>query len=184
MPLRESDLDFDRPPGGNAASSVTVYAELRPWLHSCCVEFSPGKLRAICGRRERNDPVAMRLGAEWHETTLLSAGRDRFRLITPVRLLRAAGAAVGDNIQLELRREPPRVAPTELPAALLAAFARRPGAGERFRALTPSLQRQFVKYVESVKSDEARARRSETVLDRTSDLRLPTSRAGQRSQDA
>ena len=70
----------------------------------------------------------------------------------------AAGVKGGDTVDavLELDTEPRTV---EVPEDLSAALALRPGARERFDALSFSVRKEFVRQVESAKAPETRQRR-------------------------
>jgi hypothetical protein len=76
----------------------------------------------------------------------------------------AAGAEIGDEVELELMRDnSPRV--LELAPELEAAFAAEPGLRERFDALSFSRRRELADPIRAAKKPETRAARLEKALD-------------------
>jgi uncharacterized protein YdeI (YjbR/CyaY-like superfamily) len=70
----------------------------------------------------------------------------------------AAGVQAGDQVQvtIELDLQPRTV---EIPEDLAAALAKSPGAAAAFEALAPSMRKEAVRQVVSVKAEETRTRR-------------------------
>ena len=81
----------------------------------------------------------------------------------------AAGAAIGDEIEVELTRDDsPRV--LELAPELVQAFASEPELRERFERLSFSRRRELAEPVTQAKKPETRRARLEKALDRLRDL--------------
>ena len=56
-----------------------------------------------------------------------------------------------------------------LPTDLQEAFAANPAAGERFLALPPSHQREYLKWIDEARRPETRARRIQATIGRLTD---------------
>lgn len=110
-------------------------------------------------------PVVAQVNGRRVRTTLLPAGRGRYRMQFNAELRKAAHADTGELVRLNL--SPDRQS-RELPVPkdLSAALRRHPTARKAFENAPPGYRRQILKWMDSVKSDNARARRIEIVMDR------------------
>lgn len=172
MPLRESDLDFNEAPSRRSRppAAVALRGTVVKWFMGTCVEWSAKELRGLVRPGEINVPVLLRVGSQQREGTLQPAGPGRLRLILPSALLKKAGAQLGSELECHLQREPPRQPPSELPAPLQTALLARPGSLELFRAMSVSYQRAIVKMIDGFKSEAARRRGSEKIVERIHEM--------------
>ena len=105
-------------------------------------------------------PVVAVAAGRTVQTTLVPAGGCRYRLYLNSQLRKAAHLDAGDAIGLVLRldqssRELP------VPPELQAVFERNAAAQRAFRAVTPALRREFLRWLLAAKSPETRMRRVE-----------------------
>lgn len=110
-------------------------------------------------------PVAAQVNGRTVRTTLLPAGAGRYRMQFNAELRKASHADVGDLVSVELSpdrqsREIP------VPPDLNAALRRHATARKAFEKAPPGYRRQILKWMDAAKSDMARARRIEVVMDR------------------
>jgi hypothetical protein len=110
-------------------------------------------------------PVLAQVNGRSVHTTLLPAGGGRYRMQFNAELRKASQADVGDLVSVELSpdrqsREIP------VPADLSAALRQHATARKAFENAPPGYRRQILKWMDSAKSDSARARRIEVVMDR------------------
>jgi len=110
-------------------------------------------------------PVIARVNGRSARTTLLPAGGGHYRMQFNAILRKAARADVGQVVRIELS---PDCEPRDLavPADLRAALKHHPKANKAFANAPPGLRRQILKWMDSAKSEGARMRRIEIVLDR------------------
>lgn len=107
-------------------------------------------------------PVRVRIDGKpatpWR-INLMPAGGGAFYLYLHASVRRASGTGVGDRVAVELAfDETYRAGPAELPDGLARAFARNAAARRGFEALTPSRQKEIVRYLANLKSAQARQR--------------------------
>lgn len=105
------------------------------------------------GRTKGAIPVLGKVnGAEFRQTLVKYAGEWRLYINGP--MLKASGTNVGDDVKVEIEFDPspPKVG---MPDALVDAFARDPLAREAFDRLTPSRQKEILRYIGSLKTREA-----------------------------
>ena len=107
-------------------------------------------------------PVRGRLnGAEFIQTLVRFRGAWRLYINGP--MLRDAGLAVGDVANIDIEFDPrPRELP--VPAALAAALKKNRRAAVAFGELTPSRQKEIIRYIGSLKSAEAIAKNVDRVI--------------------
>lgn len=122
-------------------------------------------LRAIfkeAGKDKGPIPVCGRLnGAEFIQTLVKFQGA--WRLYINGVMLKDSGLAVGDRADIEIEYDPrPREVP--MPAKLSAAFKKDSKAKAAFNALAPSRQKEILRYLGSLKSDEAIEKNVSRVL--------------------
>ena len=110
-------------------------------------------------------PVIARVNGHAARTTLLPAGGGRYRMQFNAVLRKAACADVGDVVRIELShdRDPRELS---VPDDLRAALNRHTKASKAFENAPPGLRRQMLKWMDSAKSEPARMRRIEAVIDR------------------
>lgn len=78
---------------------------------------------------------------------------------------KASGTSVGDRVSVEIAfDEGYRPGPAALPAFLKAAFKTHPKARAAYRALPPSRQKELVRHLARLKSEETRQRNLELAL--------------------
>jgi hypothetical protein len=110
-------------------------------------------------------PVTATVNCKSIRTTLLPAGGGRYRMQFNGALRKAAGADTGEivSVQLVLDRESREIA---VPADLRAALKAHPKARKAFDHAPPGYRWQVLKWMDAAKSEAARARRIEIVMDR------------------
>ena len=113
----------------------------------------------------RQIPALLRFNDDLDRVTLLPGKRGYYKLAIKVELLRAAGVDAGDTIRFSLTADTSSREP-DLPEELRRAFQSRPQLAAAWGRETLALRRQIVRYIEQVKSPEARARRCWTFIER------------------
>lgn len=110
-------------------------------------------------------PVVAQVNGHSVRTTLLPAGGGRHRVQFNAELRKASHSDVGDlvSVELSLDRQPRE---TPVPPDLSAALKQHATARKAFENAPPGYRRQILKWMDSAKSDSARARRIEVVMDR------------------
>ena len=89
--------------------------------------------------------------------------KDKWRLYVKGEMLKASGLSVGDTADFEIEFDPvERKAP--VPPRFRGALDSDEGAAEAFDKLTPSRQKEILRYLGSLKSEEALERNIERVL--------------------
>jgi hypothetical protein len=122
-------------------------------------------LNAIFKQAERRKgpiPVRGKLnGIEFRQTLVKYAGEWRLYINGP--MLKDSGLRVGDaaKIDLEYDPSPPQVG---MPEALIDAFRRDRSARDAFECLAPSRQKEILRYIGSLKSQEAVEKNIERVI--------------------
>lgn len=107
-------------------------------------------------------PVRGRLnGAGFTHNIVKYLGKWRLYLNGPMR--KAAGIDTGDVAEVEIEYDPaPRVEP--MPEELAAALDKDKKARAEFDNLSPSRQKEIMRYINSLKSDEVRAKNVRNVI--------------------
>jgi hypothetical protein len=101
----------------------------------------------------------------WH-INMMPVGDGSFYLYLDARVRRASDTGVGDKVEVTIdfddgyRGGPQHAMPPELEAEL----AEHPAAQERWHSLTPSLQKEVLRYLATLKSDEARHRNRQRLV--------------------
>jgi len=114
--------------------------------------------------KARYIPVVAIVNGRTSRTTLVPAGDGRYRLQINTALRKAAHADVGDVVSVELRLDlESRDLP--VPADLHAALREHPKARKAFETLATGHRRQFIKWFDSAKAPETRARRVTRAMD-------------------
>jgi hypothetical protein len=119
-------------------------------------------LLAKAGKKALPVPVAARVNETAYTANVVRyAGAPRLYLHGAVR--KEAGVEVGDTVRIALAYDAkPRLRPA--PAELLAALEESPQAKARWEALAPSHRKEFVAYLDNLKSQEALARNVERTI--------------------
>jgi hypothetical protein len=96
-------------------------------------------------------------------TTLIPAGNGQHRLFVDGKIRKRLGVDAGDLVGITLR---PDKKPSELavPADVAAALRKNHGAQKAFKAITPALRREFLRWVLNAKRPETRAKRIEKAI--------------------
>jgi|SRR5215469_575978 len=96
-------------------------------------------------------------------TTLIPAGNGQHRLFINGKIRKKVGVDAGSLVGITLRRDKK---PNELdvPADVSAALCKTSGAQEAFKAITPALRREFLRWVLRAKRPETRAKRIERAI--------------------
>lgn len=103
------------------------------------------------------------------QTVVKFQGLWRLYLNIPMR--KATGTTVGDTVTVEIFYDPkPRIEP--IPEQLLKAFQKNPLAKEVFNRFPPSHQKEYLRYLNSLKSEEALSRNIEKVTQHLSGKRV------------
>ena len=100
-------------------------------------------------------------GAEFRQTLVKYAGA--WRLYVNGVMLKASGTTVGDEVRIEVEFDPSPLE-VEMPDALVEAFGRDRFAREAFDRLTPSRQKEILRYIGSLKTTEAIEKNVECVV--------------------
>ena len=107
-------------------------------------------------------PVRGKLnGVEFSQTLVKFRGAWRLYINAP--MLKDSGLKVGDIANIDLEYDP-RQRDVAMPNALVNAFGRDRSAREAFDRLTPSRQKEILRYVGSLKTREAVVRNVERVI--------------------
>lgn len=139
------------------------------------VDPPPGVLNHIFEQAGRSiGPIPVRgliAGAEFLQT--LVKFRGEWRLYVNGEMLKASGLKAGDTAMIEIEFDPrPREAP--MPAAFATALKEDLIAARQFNALSPSRQKEILRYLGSLKTEAALARNIEKLI---GNLRRGRSRA-------
>lgn len=110
-------------------------------------------------------PVVATVNGRSVRTTLLPAGGGRYRMQFNAELRNAGSADVGDLVGIQIARDPAS-RERAVPADLRALLREHPKAATAFRKAPPGLRRQMVKWMDSARSEGARRRRIEIIIDR------------------
>jgi hypothetical protein len=125
------------------------------------------RARSGRGRKQANKyiPVVAHVNGHREKTTLLPAGGGRYRMQFNASLRKASNADSGDvvSIALSFDKETREIA---VPADLRAALKRHPKVKRAFDEAPPGYRRQILKWMDAAKSQAARNRRIEIVMDR------------------
>jgi hypothetical protein len=105
------------------------------------------------GKDKGQLPVTMKIdGHEFKQTLVKYAGDWRLYLNTPMR--KAAGKAVGDTASFEIEFDT-EVRLLTIHPKLVKALAKNKAAKEIFDSLAPYLQKEIVRYIDNLKTEES-----------------------------
>ena len=113
-------------------------------------------------------PVLVQINGQpvpaWH-INMMPIGDGSFYLYLHGDVRTASNTKVGDRVQVDVSfDEEYRGGPLQIPAWFMAALKDNPSAQANWQALTPSRQKEIARYLSSLKSDEARARNLQKVM--------------------
>ncbi len=113
-------------------------------------------------------PVLVRINGEPAEPwriNLMPAGDGSFYLYLHGDVRKASGTAVGDSVRVEVAFDAAyRSGPAPMPAWFTAALSANAAATRGWAALSPSRQKEVVRYLLRLKSADARARNLDRAL--------------------
>lgn len=123
----------------------------------------PAEIITSLGSSKRPPVVVSLAGYSYRSTVAVMDGMFMIPLSKANR--EAAGVKGGDSVEvtLELDQAPRTVEP---PDDLAAALEAKPGARAVFDATAPSMQKEYVRQVESAKAAETRARRIVAIVEK------------------
>ncbi len=117
--------------------------------------------RNLGGRR--HIPVAMTIDGHPFAANLVPLGGGRFRLYLNGVMRKAAGKDVGDRVTIGLSLDKaPRIEPIR--PELAAALAENPAAAHAFEGLSPSRQKEILRYLNRLQKPESVARSVDRVI--------------------
>jgi hypothetical protein len=99
------------------------------------------------------------------QTTLVPRGRGRHRMAIHGDIRKKLRVDAGAVVEVVLERDEEAREPS-VPPALAMALRLAPRAQAEFRAVTPALRREIVRFVTSVKQEPTKERRARTVVRR------------------
>jgi hypothetical protein len=109
-------------------------------------------------------PVIAAVGGKGRRTTLLPAGKGKYRMQINTVQRKAAGVDWGDSVTIELRVDlASRAVP--VPADLRAALAKHPNARQGFAGLPPGHRRQLLLWLGASKNPQTRSRHLDRAID-------------------
>ena len=113
-------------------------------------------------------PVLVRINGKPTEPwriNMMPVGNGSFYLYLHGDVRKASGTKVGDPVEVELAFDAGyKGGPASMPRGFEKPLSTNPVAMENWQALTPSRQKEIVRYLANLKSAEARARNLEKVL--------------------
>jgi hypothetical protein len=117
------------------------------------------------GKSSKYIPVLATVNGRSVQTTSLPAGGGKYRMQFNATLRKAAGADAGDvvSVAISLDRASREIA---VPADLQAALKKHAKARKGFESLPPGHRRQYLKWMNEAKSEAARSKRIEIMIDR------------------
>ncbi|MFZ0332822.1 MAG: YdeI/OmpD-associated family protein [Candidatus Acidiferrales bacterium] len=126
-----------------------------------CVDVPEEVSRALRGKGYI--PVVATAQGLVTRTTLVPAGNRQHRLFLNGKIRKKLGIDAGDivGITLRLDKKPDEIAE---PADVATALRKIPEAQKAFKAITPALRREFLRWVMNAKRAETRAKRIERAL--------------------
>ena len=125
-----------------------------------CVDVPEEISRALGGRGYI--PVVVTAQGLVTRTTLVPAGNRQHRLFLDGKIRKKLGIDAGDFVGIALRVDK-KSHEIAVPEDVAAALRKTPGAQSAFKAITPALRREFLRWVLNAKRPETRAKR----IDRT-----------------
>jgi hypothetical protein len=141
------------------------------------VSVSAVRARKLKTNWRKPMPVLVRVNGEpttaWH-INMMPAGDGSFYLYLHGDVRRASKTGVGDSVTVEVEFDADyHGGPIEpMPDWLRVPLKKNRAAAAAFEALTPSRQKEIVRYMARLKSTEARARNVERVLEMLTDASI------------
>ena len=114
-------------------------------------------------------PVVARYAGETTQSTIVTAGGAKRRLVLQMDVLRPAKLDTGDTIEISLARATgsPKL---PLPPDLVRALQFRPSAAAELERASPSTWRMIVERLEQARTPETRQRRVEFCVERLAEM--------------
>jgi hypothetical protein len=114
-------------------------------------------------------PVSVQVNGEPEPAwciNMMPAGDGSFYLYLDGMVREASGTKVGDHVQVSLTFDRSYLSGPqhEMPSELLAGLAGSPVAAARWETLSPSLKKEILRYLSSLRSDQTRQRNVERTL--------------------
>ena len=133
------------------------------------VEVSAARAERLQPGWRKPMPVEVRVDGEpkaWWRINLMPTGDGDFFLYLAGDVRQASQTQVGDQVQIELRFDPSYRNGPQHPIleGLRSGLARSPAARRHFDALPPSRQKELLRHLAKLKSDDAVARNLERML--------------------
>ena len=143
---------------------VDVPEEISSALAKQAVAGAKRKTRKKPAAKPKYIPVVATVNNGSARTTLVPAGGGRYRMQFNATLRKAAHGDIGDTVSvaIQIDRESRELA---VPPDLRAMLKAHPKARKAFDNLATGHRRQFIKWFDSAKSQEARLRRTTRALD-------------------
>lgn len=152
-----------------ATTAITVEAVVEQQGQNPLVRIDAATARHIRGEWRRAMPVLVRVNGEsttaWH-TNMMPAGDGSYLLYLHHEMRKAASVSVGDVVIIDVifdaaYRNGPLHA---LPSWFEGPLATSPTASVNWQRLSPSRQKEVLRYFAGLKSDEAKDRNLERVM--------------------
>ncbi|MFZ0211329.1 MAG: YdeI/OmpD-associated family protein [Candidatus Acidiferrales bacterium] len=126
-----------------------------------CVDVPEEVSRALGGRGYI--PVVVMVQGLVIRTTLVPAGNKQYRLFIDGKIRKKLGVDAGDFVGITLRVDK-KSNEVAVPEDVAAALRKTPGARRAFKAITPGLRREFLRWLLNAKRPETRAKRIERAI--------------------
>jgi hypothetical protein len=137
-------------------------ATLEPVPHGGCFVVVPDDVAAAAGLKYKDRVRGTVNGAPFRSSLMKYSGV--FHMGVHKATLAAAGAALGDEVDVRIERDPEPLPTDRVPDELARALRKNKTAAGAFDALAPSHKREYVGFVIEAKRPETRARRVEKTI--------------------
>jgi len=146
-----------------ASTQVRFTGELRSMRGGGhAIEVDP-ELMASIGAKNRTR-VRGAIGGASYRSNLVSMGGTLLLGVHKATVL-AAGASIGDTVDVTVLLDPDPLPEDAVPDDLAAAMRRSNPAGAAWERMPPSHRREYVRHILEAKKDETRARRVAAAID-------------------
>ena len=137
-------------------------ARLEPVPHGGCFVVVPADVAAAAGLKYKDRVRGTVNGVDYRSSLMKYSGV--FHMGVHKATLAAAGAGHGDEVTVEIERDPEPLPTDRVPPELSRALRKNKAAAESFAALAPSRRREYVGFIMEAKKPETRARRVEKTV--------------------
>ena len=137
-------------------------ARLQPVPHGGCFVVVPAETAAAAGVRYKDRVRGTVNGAKYRSSLMKYSGV--FHMGVHKATLEAAGATLGDEVEVTIARDTAPLPTDRVPADLERALAARKDGVSAFGALAPSRRREYIGAIIDAKTPETRRRRIANVL--------------------